>query len=316
MTAHRISIAPMMGWTDRHARYFLRLITRHSLLYTEMITTGALLHGPRERLLKYHAAEHPLAIQLGGSDPAELADCARLADAAGFDEINLNVGCPSDRVQSGAFGACLMAEPALVRDCVAAMLAVTTKPVTVKCRIGIDDMTGYAPFRAFIDSVADSGCTRFIVHARKAWLKGLSPKENRDVPPLEYEHVYRLKRERPELTVILNGGVRTLEEVDAHLAQVDGVMLGREAYHNPYLLAGVDARYYGEHDVPMPRDEVIEHLIRYADAELQQGVRLHDISRHVLGLYQGRNGARAWRRKLSTRVHEADARSNLLRFGD
>ncbi len=315
MLDRTISIAPMMGWTDRHARYFLRLISKHTLLYTEMVTTGAILHGQRDKLLRYHGAEHPLAIQLGGSDPVELAECSVIAQDEGFDEINLNVGCPSDRVQSGRFGACLMAEPELVAECVSAMNQQVSIPVTVKCRIGIDDMESYDAFENFITTIAQTGCDTFIVHARKAWLKGLSPKQNRDIPPLKYDFVYRLKQAQPQLNIVINGGIKTRQEIDRHLQHVDGVMLGREAYHNPFMLSGFDKLYYSDERPEHSREQVLEALSDYIDTQLDEGARLHDITRHIHGLYHGRAGARAWRRKLSTEVNKDDADSGLIRFG-
>ncbi len=292
-----ISIAPMMDWTDRHCRYFLRLLSPSALLYTEMVTAQAVRHGDRERLLGFDPAEHPVALQLGGSEPEVLAEAARAGADYGYDEINLNVGCPSDRVQSGRFGACLMAEPALVRDCVAAMRAVVDLPVTVKSRIGIDEHEDYGFLRDFVGTVAESGCDTFVVHARKAILQGLSPKENREVPPLRYEFVYRLKQEFPHLTVVLNGGVRDLEAVRAHLAQVDGVMIGREAYHNPYFLAQLEEALNGAE--PPPREEIMARFTDYMAGQLNRGVRLSAMTRHVLGLYLGRPGARRWRRQLA-----------------
>lgn len=308
-----LSVAPMMEWTDRHCRYFLRQISRHALLYTEMVTTGAVLHGDRARLLGFHAAEHPLAIQLGGSDPAALAECAKIAESLGFDEINLNVGCPSDRVQSGRFGACLMAEPALVARCVEAMKRVVSVPVTVKSRIGIDDQDEWPALSGFVDAVAGAGCTRFIVHARKAWLTGLSPKENRDIPPLRYDLVYRLKQERPDLSIVLNGGVVDLDAVDGHLGHVDGVMLGRAAYQNPYLLAEVDSRYFGDRRAPATRHEIMQSVEEYVAVELAAGTPLMAMTRHMLGLFQGVPGARAWRRHLSENAHLPDAGLRVLR---
>jgi tRNA-dihydrouridine synthase A len=308
-----VSVAPMMEWTDRHCRYFLRRLTRHTLLYTEMVTTGAVLHGDRARLLAYHPEEHPLAIQLGGSDPADLAECARIAESLGFDEVNLNVGCPSDRVQSGRFGACLMAEPALVARCVEAMRGAVSIPVTVKSRIAIDDQAEWPTLRGFVDAVSSAGCGRFIVHARKAWLTGLSPKENRDVPPLRYELVYRLKAERPDLTVILNGGVTHLAEIDTHLAHVDGVMLGRAAYQNPYLLAAVDQRYFGDRRPPVDRHAAVRAMEGYIDAELAAGTPLAAMTRHMLSLFQGVPGARAWRRHISEQAHRPGADLAVLR---
>jgi tRNA-dihydrouridine synthase A len=307
MLSRTISVAPMMGYTDRHARYFLRLISRHTLLYTEMVTTGAVLHGDRVQLLRFHPAEHPLALQLGGSDPVELAECAQIAEDLGFDEVNLNVGCPSDRVQSGRFGACLMAEPKLVAECVAAMNARVNIPVTVKCRIGIDDMDEYSGLEYFVETVADAGCDHFIVHARKAWLKGLSPKQNREIPPLRYEDVYRLKAEHPSLAITINGGIKTQEDIALHLQRVDGVMLGREAYHNPYLLADIDQRYYASQRPVVSREQVIIKLIDYIDDEMVRGTRLHSITRHIHGLFLACHGARGWRRGLSATAHQADA---------
>lgn len=292
-----VAVAPMMEWTDRHCRFFLRLLSRHALLYTEMVTAQAVVHGDRERLLGFDPAEAPLALQLGGSEPATLAQAALAGAHYGYDEINLNVGCPSDRVQSGRFGACLMAEPALVRDCVAAMQAAVDIPVTVKSRIGIDDRDDYGFLRDFVGTVAESGCDTFIVHARKAILAGLSPKENREVPPLRYEFVYRLKQEFPQLNIMLNGGVRDLDAVRAHLAKVDGVMIGREAYHNPYFLAELDRELHGVE--PPTREAVMTAFMDYVEARLAEGLRLTAMTRHVLGLYLGRPGARRWRRQLS-----------------
>lgn len=289
----------MLDWTDRHYRFFARLITRHTWLYTEMVTTGALLHGDVERHLRFDDCEHPLALQLGGSEPADLAHCARLAAQWGYDEVNLNVGCPSERVQKGAFGACLMAESALVADCVKAMRDAADIDVTVKHRIGIDRIEDYGFVSDFVDTVARAGCRTFVVHARNAILKGLSPKENREIPPLKYDYVYRLKAERPELEILLNGGVQTLAQIDAHLDRVDGVMVGREAYHNPYLMADWDARYYGDATSPRTRAEVVAALIPYVERMLVEGHKVRNIARHVLGLFQGMPGARQWRRMLS-----------------
>lgn len=302
----------MLDWTDRHARYFLRLISRHALLYTEMVTTGAILFGDQERHLAFDDAEHPLALQLGGSDPEAMATCARIAESWGYDEVNINVGCPSDRVQNGAFGACLMATPEQVAECVAAMKAVTALPVTVKHRIGIDDQDDYEHLERFIATVADAGCNTFIVHARKAWLKGLSPKDNRDVPPLNYSRVYQLKREHPELEIIINGGINTLEECDQHLSHVDGVMLGRAVYHNPFLLAEVDRRYYDD-DHPLPdRDQIVAGLMPYIEEQLRNGAYLSHVTRHILGLYHGQPGARSWRRILSERAPKQGAGLEVL----
>jgi len=313
MLNRTVSIAPMMGYTDRHARYFLRLISRHALLYTEMVTTGAVLHGDRKKLLRFDADELPLAIQLGGSDPSELRECSRIAEDAGFSEINLNVGCPSDRVRSGRIGACLMAEPALVAESVQAMLSAVDIPVTVKCRIGIDDMESYDAFDAFIETVADSGCDTFIVHARKAWLQGLSPKQNREIPPLRYEYVYRLKQQHPRLNIVINGGIRTIEEMTRHVEKVDGVMLGREAYHNPYMLAPVDHLFYGEPGVERSRDEIIDVFSEYVEEQLASGERLHTIARHLHGLYKHSPGSNAWKRYLSTHAHKPGAGVQVLR---
>jgi tRNA-dihydrouridine synthase A len=289
----------MMDWTDRHCRTFHRLMTRHARLYTEMVTAEAAIHGDRQRLLGFGAGERPLALQLGGSDPAKLAEAAAIGEAFGYDEINLNVGCPSSRVQEGRFGACLMAEPELVAACVGAMQARVAIPVTVKCRIGIDDQDSERDLSRFISTVADAGVTTFIVHARKAWLEGLSPKENREVPPLDYARVYRLKAARPDLTIVLNGGIETLEDCAAHLQHVDGVMLGRAAYQTPYLLAGVDRALFGA-DAPMlSRGEVLARLLPYVRRHLAEGGRLNSVTRHILGLYHGQPRARLFRRHLS-----------------
>ena len=300
----RISVAPMMDWTDRHCRMFHRQITRHTWLYTEMVTTGALLHGDVPRHLDFNEEEHPVALQLGGSEPDALAKSARLGQQWGYDEINLNCGCPSERVQKGAFGACLMAEPQLVADCVRAMRDAVDIDVTVKHRIGIDQHESYGFVRDFIGTIADAGCTTFIVHARNAILKGLSPKENREIPPLRYEVVYQLKRDFPDLEIILNGGVNTIADIDAHLQHVDGVMLGREAYHNPWLMAGFDARYYDDASPARTRRQVLEAMLPYIREELARhaagnGPRLNSITRHMLGLTTGLPGARRFRQMLS-----------------
>jgi tRNA-dihydrouridine synthase A len=309
---HRFCVAPMMDWTDRHDRYFLRLISGRARLYTEMITTGALIHGDREGFLRFDAAEHPVALQLGGADPAALARCAEFGAKAGYDEINLNCGCPSDRVQEASFGACLMAVPERVAASVAAMQAAVDIPVTVKCRIGIDDSEEYPFLKRFIETVAAAGCRTFIIHARKAWLSGLSPKENREVPPLQYATVYRLKREFPQLRIVINGGIRSLAEVDAHLRHVDGVMLGREAYENPWLLAEADARYFGEPARPLTRDQVVRRMLPYVARELAAGTPLAHMTRHILGLYRGQPGGRAFRRVLSERAHLRGAGLGVL----
>ncbi len=298
-----LSIAPMLDWTDRFDRYFLRLISKHVLLYTEMITTGALLHGDQDYLLAYDPLEHPVAVQLGGSDPVALAKCAKLCEAYGYDEINLNLGCPSDKVQSGRFGACLMVEPALVSDCIRAMVEVVDIPVTLKSRIGIDEHDSYEILSQLVEQVSAAGCKTFIVHARKAWLKGLSPKENRDIPPLQYDRVHRLKRDFPQLEIVINGGIKTLDQAEEQLHHLDGVMIGREAYHNPWILAEADRCFYqDEHAIPT-RHQLLEQLMPFVEHELGQGVRLHQITRHILGLFQGQPGARAWRRYLSENAH-------------
>ena len=301
----------MMDGSDRHCRYFWRLLSQNALMYTEMVTTGALIHGDRERFLHYDAAEHPLALQLGGSDPEDLAQCARWAADAGYIEANLNCGCPSDRVQNGAFGACLMATPELVRDCVQAMNE-TGLRITVKHRIGIDDMDSYDEFRDFVATVAEGGCDTFIVHARKAWLQGLSPKENREIPPLNYPWVYRLKKELPSLSIVINGGIETIEDCKTHLEHVDGVMLGRTAYHHPWLLSEVDAQLFATPPPHHSRERIIEALLPYIEQELSAGTRLNQITRHLLGLYQQVPGARRFRRVLSERAHRPGAGTEVL----
>jgi tRNA-dihydrouridine synthase A len=292
----RLSVAPMMDWTDRHCRYFHRLLSRHARLYTEMVTSGALLHGDVPRHLDFDASEHPVALQLGGSEPADLAHCAKLGEQWGYDEINLNCGCPSERVQRGAFGACLMAEPALVADCVKAMVDAVSVPVTVKHRIGIDKVESYDFVRDFVGAVAQAGCGVFIVHARNAWLKGLSPKENREVPPLRHELVHRLKREFPNLVICTNGGITSDEQVQDELQLLDGVMIGREAYHHPWWLAHWDALYYGAGPSSLTRQEVEDAMVLYMERELRdRGTPWHSIARHMMGLYNGLPGARRWR---------------------
>jgi tRNA-dihydrouridine synthase A len=302
----------MMEWTDRHCRFFHRLLTRRALLYTEMLTTGAVLHGDRARLLRYDPAEHPLALQVGGADPRALATCARIAADSGFDEINLNVGCPSDRVQEGRFGACLMAEPGLVGECVAAMKAAAAIPVTVKCRIGIDEQDPEQALAIFAETVERAGADALIVHARKAWLKGLSPKENREVPPLDYERVYRLKATHPRLAIVLNGGIGSIEQALAHLNRVDGVMMGRAAYQEPWRLLAVDALLFDD-DPPFasPRTAAVA-LVPYIERELAAGTRLHAITRHLHGLFQGVPGARAFRRQLASAAGVPQAGAELL----
>ncbi|PWC60189.1 tRNA-dihydrouridine synthase A [Azospirillum sp. TSH7] len=306
-----LSVAPMMDWTDRHCRYFHRLLSRSTLLYTEMVTTGAVLHGDRERLLGFDAAEHPVALQLGGSDPADLAACARIAEEWGYDEVNLNVGCPSDRVQSGRFGACLMAEPDLVARLVGAMRDAVSIPVTVKSRIAIDEMEEWPTLDHFIRTVSAAGCTHFIVHARKAWLKGLSPKENRDIPPLRYDLVHRLKAENPHLTIAINGGIKTLDEAEEHLGKVDSVMIGRAAYETPYLLADADRRLMSGEAGP-DRHAVIDAMLPYIEARMARGTPLSSITRHMLGLFQGLPGARAYRRHIAENAHRPGAGPEVL----
>ena len=316
----RISVAPMMDWTDRHCRMFHRQITRHTWFYTEMVTTGALLHGDVPRHLDFNDEEHPVALQLGGSEPADLAKSAKLGEQWGYDEINLNCGCPSERVQKGAFGACLMNEASLVADCVRAMRDTVQIDVTVKHRIGIDDIASYDFVRDFVGTVADAGCNTFIVHARNAILKGLSPKENREIPPLRYEFAYQLKKDFPGLEIIINGGIKTLDEIDRHLEHVDGVMLGREAYHNPYLMASFDARYYGDDATPKSRAEVLHAMIPYIRAQLAQhgksvqggGLKLNSITRHMLGLMAGLPNARGFRQILSDSKKLAAGDPDLL----
>ncbi len=310
--SHRLSVAPMMDWTDRDYRYFLRLITKHSLLYTEMVTTGALIYGQSERFLGHDVSEYPLALQLGGSDPKALAICARLGQNAGYSEINLNVGCPSDRVQSGRFGACLMAEPLLVAEGVAAMQAEVTIPITVKTRLGIDEHDSYQFVYDFIEQVSAAGCELFIMHARKAWLKGLSPKENRDIPPLEYDRVYQLKQDFPQLHIDINGGIKTLVDAKLQLEQVDGVMIGRAAYHDPYLLAQADSQIFADqHSIPS-RHKVIQQMLPYIEQRMSEGRPLKSITRHLLGLFQGQPGARAWRRHISENAHAKGAGISVL----
>ncbi|WP_271105823.1 tRNA dihydrouridine(20/20a) synthase DusA [Pseudomonas tohonis] len=310
--SRRFSVAPMMDWTDRHCRFFLRLLSRHALLYTEMVTTGAILQGDRARFLRHDEAEHPLALQLGGSVPADLAACTRFAEEAGYDEVNLNVGCPSDRVQNNMIGACLMGHPALVADCVKAMLDAVAIPVTVKHRIGINGRDSYAELCDFVGQVREAGCRSFTVHARIAILEGLSPKENREIPPLRYDVAAQLKKDFPDLELILNGGIKTLDECATHLEVFDGVMLGREAYHNPYLLAGVDARLFGGDRPQQTRAEALAALRPYIERHIAEGGQMHHITRHVLGLGQGFPGARRFRQLLSVDVHKTTDPLGLL----
>jgi len=310
--SRRFSVAPMMDWTDRHCRYFLRLLSKNALLYTEMVTTGALLHGDAERFLRHDQTEHPLALQLGGSNPADLAASARLAQAAGYDEVNLNVGCPSDRVQNNMIGAVLMGHPQLVADCVKAMRDAVSIPVTVKHRIGINGRDSYEQLCEFVGTVRDAGCTSFTVHARIAILEGLSPKENRDIPPLRYEVAAQLKQDFPDLEFILNGGIKTLEQCQEHLKTFDGVMLGREAYHNPYLLAEVDRELFGGSHPQITRAEALAQLRPYVETHLRDGGSMHHITRHVLGLGTGFPGARRFRQLLSVDIHKTDDPLGLL----
>jgi len=307
-----ISVAPMMACTDRHERYFLRLVSPDVLLYTEMVTTAALIHGDYKNLLAYDPFEHPVALQLGGSNPAELAQCAQLGESFGYDEINLNVGCPSPRVKAGSFGACLMLEPQLVADCVAAMSAVVNIPVTVKCRIGVDQCDSYEELQKFITLVSAAGCNVFIIHARKAWLNGLSPKQNRVVPPLCYSTVEQIKQDFPHLTIIINGGIKTVSAVANHLMAVDGVMIGREAYANPWLLAELQQRFFTKTKL-LNRQEVIQAYLIYVEKQIKNGVKLTAITRHLHGLFQGQTGARAWRRHLSENAHKKNVGIEVIR---
>lgn len=301
----------MMDWTDRHCRYFLRLLSPNAMLYTEMVTAAALIHGDAPRLLRFNAEEHPVALQLGGSDPQMMAAAARLGELEGYDEININIGCPSDRVQSGQFGACLMARPELVAGCVVAMRDAVSIPVTVKTRIGIDDMDSYEFLCKFVETVSDAGCETFIVHARKAILAGLSPKENRSVPPLDYDRVYRLKKEHPDLQIILNGGITEIAQVEQHLVHVDGVMIGRQAYQDPWFLTDIEQALHGQS--VSSRGEVIDRISAYIERELEHGVPLKHMTRHLLGLYNGQPGARQWRRSLSENAHRPGAGIDVLR---
>ena len=307
----RISVAPMMDWTDRHCRYFHRLLAPAALLYTEMVTTGAIIHGDADRFLAYNPEEHPLALQLGGSEPEDLAACARIAQQRGYDEINLNVGCPSDRVQRGRFCACLMLEPELVRDCMSAMIDAVDIPVTIKTRLGVDDHYSYQYMSDFVGRVAESGCPVFIMHARMALLAGLSPKQYRDVPPLHYDWVYRLKEKSPDLEVVINGGIASVDEVKNHLEHVDGVMLGRAAYHTPWLLAECQQQLFDKQTIKT-REDIIESMNLYIERQVKSGVAVKHISRHLLGLFQGLPGAKAWRRYLSENAYRDDSNTDLL----
>lgn len=307
-----LSVAPMMDYTDRHCRYFLRLITRHALLYTEMITSYAILHGDRTHLLKYNPAEHPVAFQIGGSDPKKLVECAKIIADYGYDEINLNVGCPSSTVTEGHFGACLMKDPNLVAECMSAMSQAVKIPVTIKTRIGVDEFDSYDYLKNFVKLIAATGCKTFIMHARKAWLKGLSPKENREIPPLHYETVYQLKKDFPHLSFIINGGIKTLAQASEQLQYVDGVMIGREAYHNPYILAEVDKIFYNDlHPIPS-RQEIIHEFIPYVEEQLKEDKHLKQMTHHILGLFQGIPGARAWRRYISENAHKTGVGTEVI----
>ena len=303
----------MMAHTDRHFRYLLRLLSAHAMLYTEMLTTGALLHGNTEKYARFDETEHPVGIQLGGSDPAALASCAGIAADFGYDEINLNVGCPSERVRAGRFGACLMAEPELVAECVRAMAEATDLPVTVKSRTGIDQQDDYEHLWKFVSTVSQAGCRTFIIHARKAWLQGLSPRQNRSVPPLQYDMVYRLKQDFPELEIIINGGITSLAETPGHLRHVDGVMLGRVVCNNPYLLAGVDKYLFGVNNIAASRMETLQNYMRYMEREIAGGENLYAMARHIIGLFHGQHGARAYRRHLTTKAVQMNAGMEIVR---
>jgi tRNA-dihydrouridine synthase A len=307
-----ISVAPMMDWTDRHCRYFHRLLSPHALLYTEMVTTGALLHGDRDRHLRFNAEEHPVALQLGGNDPAALAECARMGEAYGYDEINLNCGCPSDRVQNGAFGACLMKEPETVAACIAAMTKAVKIPVTVKCRIGVDDCEDHIFLNNFIHSVSDAGCSTFIIHARKAWLQGLSPKENREVPPLNYDLVAEIKARYPHLSIMLNGGLKTIEDIRMAFDKFDGAMIGREAYQNPWLLTEIENAFLNTAPI-QTREAVARAMIPYIEQQARDfGTPAKSITRHILGLFNGLKGGRHWRRTLSEKAHTDIETTDLI----
>ena len=312
-TAHRLSVAPMMDWTDMDFRYLCRLISRHTLLYTEMVTTGALIHGDKARFLKHHPDEYPLALQLGGCDPQALAECAVMAEDAGFQEVNVNIGCPSDRVQNGAFGACLMAEPELVARGVEAMKKATNLPVTVKTRLGIDHQDSYEFLHQFVHEINEAGADALILHARKAWLQGLSPKQNRNVPPLDYSRVYQIKQDFPALHVDVNGGIESLEQAEAHLNEVNGVMIGRAVYNQPYLLAEADKRLFADERLIPSQHEIVEQMLPYIEQRMYEGRPLKSITRHMLGLFQGQTGARRWRRHLSENAHLPGADINVIR---
>ena len=308
----RFCVAPMLDWSDRHCRVFWRQLSRHAVLYTEMITTGALIHGDQERHLDYSDIEHPVALQLGGSDPAALATSVRMAEQWQYDEVNLNCGCPSDRVQNGFFGACLMSRPSLVADCVKAMKDAGNLPITVKHRIGIDDQEGYGPLQEFVGAITEAGTDAIIVHARKAWLQGLSPKENREIPPLNYDLVYQLKQDFPELEIIINGGIQTLADASSHLSYVDGIMMGRSAYQTPYLLAEEDEHFYQQAATSKTRRDIIHDLLPYIEVELAKGTRLNHMTRHILGLFNGQAGGKLFRRHISEHAHRPGAGVEVL----
>ena len=316
MTSHKLCIAPMMEWTDRHYRYLVRLMTQHTYLYTEMVTSGALIHGDRDRFLKFNSCEHPIALQLGGSDPGEMAQSAKWGESAGYDEININVGCPSDRVQAGRFGVCLMREPKQVALCINAMREQVDIPVTVKCRIGVDDDDSYEFLTEFVDAITNAGCETLIVHARKAWLKGLNPKQNREIPELNYQRVYKLKADYPALNIIINGGIDSIQQAKRHLKFVDGAMIGRQAYKHPEFLLKVDAELYGQcPSQQIDMNEVILKYAKYVDANIKKGTPLKSMTKHILNVYQGIPGAKHWRRHLSENMHKPGAGVDLIHQG-
>ena len=312
LISRKICVAPMMTHTDRHFRYFLRLLSRRVMIYTEMLTCGALIHGDKEYFLAYNKEEHPLALQLGGGDPVQLGQCASMAEDAGYDEVNLNIGCPSDRVQSGQFGACLMAQPNLVADCVQSMQSRISIPVTVKTRIGIDHRDSYEELVNFVQLVSEAGCRSIFIHARKAWLSGLRPRQNREVPPLKYDVVYAVKKDFPELEIIINGGISTLEQCKEHMRYVDGVMLGRAICHNPYLLANVDEEFFQQTGPAVSRHDILRQYLDYIESQLSQDIYLSHMSRHIIGLFNGQQGARAYRRLLSEEAHKPGAGVDII----
>lgn len=316
MVSHKLCIAPMMEWTDRHYRYLVRLMTKHTRLYTEMVTSGALIHGDRDRFLKFNQSEHPIALQLGGSEPNDMAQCAKWGEKAGYDEININIGCPSDRVQAGRFGVCLMQEPKQVANCIDAMREQTDVPITVKCRIGVDNDDSYDFLIQFVDSIVAAGCETLIVHARKAWLKGLNPKQNREIPELDYERVYTLKKDYPNLNIVINGGIDSIHQVKKHLQFVDGVMVGRHAYKHPEFLLDVDREIYGANDAQqIGMSEIISEYAHYVQDNIKQGIPLKSMTKHILNVYQGVPGAKKWRRHLSENMHKQGAGVELIYQG-